>query len=372
MRLKEPMSDKKWSGNVGEWGELYAACKLLATGSLSIAERPVPYRVLELKRPEQHGLTSYSLNDQNVTNSFTGLSVPRAEYSRAATQLKQAIQTRPSGKHAFGVTKDLQVLLGALGFTKISAGSAASSDLHIELLSPGELERVQLNGYSIKTEAGSAPTLYNMSAGRDLHYSVTSSPAALVALDEALTRGGKGRLAAMATFAATSPVIEPGTDAYPQIVGSDDFNSNLRSIDGDAPLLLALAVLEYYFHGARRCSDAVSAVAQKNPLRTLKPHAYYLKYSQLWREFALGLPGIKEFTGYSANQGGILRVKSDLSIEAVPATREGGGDLLSNTVFDAPSFKRWIASKGHKVLTFVNPSHATLILPWQIRWSKQR
>ena len=366
------MSDKEWSGNVGEWGELYAACQLLATGSLSIAERLAPYQVLELKRPEQHGFTSYTLGDLGVTNSFTGSSIPRSEYSKAAIQLKQAIQTKTAGKRAFGVAKDLQVLLGKLGFTKLSAGSAASSDLHLELLSPGELERIQLKGYSIKTEAGAAPTLYNMSSGRDLHYSVAAEPAALIALNEALTRGGKGRQDAMAAFAATGPLIEPGTDAYPQIVGSEDFNSNLRSIDGDAPRLLALAVLEYYFHGARRCSDAVSAVASKNPLGDLKPHVYHLKYSQLWREFALGLPGIKEYTGYGANQGGILRVKADLSIEAVPATREGGGDLLSNTVFDAPSFKRWLTGKGLKALTMVDATHATLILPWQIRWISQK
>jgi hypothetical protein len=366
------MSDKEWSGNVGEWGELYAACQLLATGSLSIAERPAPYRVLELKRPEQHGFTIYTLGDLDVTNSFTGSSIPRLEYSRAATQLKQAIQAKSAGRRAFGIGKELQELLGALGFTKLSAGSAASSDLHLELLSPGELERVQLKGYSIKTEAGAAPTLYNMSSGRDLHFSVTAAPAALSALNEALARGGKGRQDAMSAFAASNPLIEPGTDAYPQIVSSEEFNSNLRSIDGDAPRLLALAVLEYYFHGARRCSDAVSAVAHKNPLGNLKPHVYHLKYSQLWREFALGLPGLKEYTGYGANQGGILRVKADLSIEAVPASRAGGGDLLSNTVFDAPSFKRWLTSKGLNALTMVDSDHATLTLPWQIRWAAQK
>jgi hypothetical protein len=366
------MSDKEWSGNVGEWGELYAACELLATGSLSIAERPAPYQVLELKRPEQHGLTSYTLGDLDVKNSFTGSSVPRSEYSRAATRLKHAIQNKTAGKRAFGVAKDLQVLLSTLGFTKISAGSAASSDLHIELRFPGELERFQLKGYSIKTEAGAAPTLYNMSSGRDLHYSVTAEPAALIALNEALVRGGRGRQGAMAAFAKTRPLIEPGTDAYPQIVGSEHFSSNLRSTDGDAPVLLAMAVLEYYFYGARRCSDAVSAVAHKNPLKNPNLGWYHVKYSKLWREFALGLPGIKEYAGYGADQGGILRVKADLSIEAVPATREGGGDLLSNTVFDAPSFKRWLTVKGLKALTMVDATHATLILPWQIRWISQK
>jgi hypothetical protein len=59
-----------------------------------------------------------------------------------------------------------------------------NADLHLEIVSPNELERISLKGYSIKTEAGAAPTLYNMSSGRHLHFSIIAEAAALEELNK--------------------------------------------------------------------------------------------------------------------------------------------------------------------------------------------
>ena len=362
------MADKAWSGNIGEWGELYAACKILSTGVLAIAERADPYQVIALQRPETHGATEYLLEGSVVKNSSTGISIPRSAYADAAKSLQQAMLKKSTGARAFNINADLQEVFTRLGFTKISAGSTRSDDINLDVVPPGELKPIKLTGYSVKTEAGAAPTLYNMSPGRHLHYTLEADGVALKALSQALSKGGRGRKVAMATFASTDPTITPGTDSHPGIVDSEEFASNLRIIDGDAPVLLAHAVAEYYFFGANRCSDAVSAVARRNPLEADRENFYNLKYSRLWSAFALGLPGMKEYTGHSSVLGGIIRVRKDLSIVAVPTDREGGGDLLSNTVFDAPSFNRWLIKKGMQIITMVTPTKAALILPWQIRW----
>jgi len=365
------MADKAWSGNVGEWGELYAACKIISTGTLTIAERADPYKVIRLQRPENHGTTDYRLEGRLVKNSSTGTSIPQNRYLDAANLLQQAIQHKSMGARAFSISPDLQKLLTSLGFTKISAGSTRSDDINLDVVPPRELKPIKLSGYSIKTEAGAAPTLYNMSLGRHLHYTIEADGAALQDLSEVLRKGGRGRRLALATFAATNPIITPGTNSHPGIIDSEDFASNLRIIDGDAPVLLAHAVAQYYFFGANRCSEAVSAVARRNPLEAGRGNFYFLKYSRLWNAFALGLPGKKEYTGHSSVGGGIIRVRKDLSIVAVPTDREGDGDLLSNTVFDAPSFNRWLVEQGLQPMTMVTPTQATLILPWQIRWANR-
>jgi hypothetical protein len=365
------MSDKAWSGNIGEWGELYAACKIISTGALAIAERAEPYTVIGLQRLETHGVTQYRLEGNLVTNSSTGTSIPQPKYIDAADKLQHAIQNKPTGSRAFSISAELQTALSGLGFTKISAGSSRTDDINLDVVPPGELKSIKLSGYSIKTEAGASPTLYNMSPGRHLHYTMNSDAAALEALGQALQKGGRGRKLAMTTFAAAHPIITPGTDSHPTIVTSEEFASNLRIIDGDAPGLLAHAVAEFYFFGAHRCSDAVAAVARKNPLKAERGNFYHLKYSRLWSAFALGLPGMKEYTGNSSVQGGIIRVRKDLSIVAVPTDREGDGDLLSNTIFDAPSFNRWLKKQDLKPLTMVTPTQATMILPWQIRWASR-
>lgn len=371
MRLKAPMADKTWTGNVGEWGELYAACKLLGTGLLSIAEHAKPYQIIELTRPERHGQTTFVVDRTKVTDTHNGIEHLLVEYVEAARIIKNAIEKKPSSNRSIQISPESQRYIASLGFTKLSAGSAHNSDIHIDVRSQlNELERLPLKGYSIKTEAGSAPTLYNMSSGRHLHYSVSAQASALRDLASVLSAGGRGRKKAFTKFADTAPSINPGTTSNPQIVGSMQFAANLRSLDGDAPQLLALAVLEYYFFGARRCSDAVAAVAKNNPLGNLTLEAYQLKYSRIWREFALGLPGATIHRETQPNQGGILRVKTDMSIEAVPAVTDRGGNLLSATEFDAPSFNRWLRNAGLSALTITGTTTAVLTLPWQIRWAK--
>lgn len=361
------MADKAWSGNVGEWGEIYAACALLGAGQLSIAERPRPYQLLDLQRPEKQGNTSYVVDGESVTPSSIGTKIPRSQYTDAAMQICAAIQNRATGTRAFTIPIQLQDKLRQLGFTKISAGSAVNADLHLEVLSPNELERISLKGYSIKTEAGSAPTLYNMSSGRHLHYSITADATALKNLNKALSKSGRGRQQAFVDFSQSQPVIVPGTPDFPQCFSAEKVISDLRSLDGDAPMLIAYAVLEYYFYQSRKCSDAIRAVAAKDPLGGLKLASYQRKYAQIWREFSRGIGG-RSYEGSAVNQGGILRVKADMSIEAVPVASEDGSALLSSTVFDAPDFGRWLADMGLKALTVNGATKATLILPWQVRW----
>ena len=69
-----------------------------------------------------------------------------------------------------------------------------------------------------------------------------------------------------------------------------------------------------------------------------------------------------------AEQGGILRVKSNMELEAVPMTRESSDHLLEYTAFDMPSFPRWLAAKNLTALEITSPGKAVLILPWQIKW----
>jgi hypothetical protein len=362
------MVDKAWTGNVGEWGEIYAACALLGAGRLSIAERPNPYQLLDLKRPEKQGNTSYAVIGDDVVPSSKGTKVPRTQYADAAKQIRAAIQNRTTGNRAFTISSQLQTQLEHLGFTKISAGSTLNADLHLEILSPNELERISLKGYSIKTEAGAAPSLYNMSTGRHLHFSITADANALEKLNQAFIRGGRGRKKAMNDFAKSGPKITPGTPDFPQCFTSEKMVSDFRSLDGDAPKLIAHAVIQYYFYQAARCSNAVQAVANLDPLGNLEAAAYQRKFAQIWRELYRGIGG-KHYAGIGAAQGGILRVRSDLSLLAVPIENDGGGNLLSNTYFDAPDFGRWLTDKGLNALTLTGPSSATLILPWQVRWA---
>ena len=361
------MSDKPWSGNVGEWGELYAACKLLGTGELSISESDAPYRLLALHRPEISGSSRYTVEGTDVrTGSNRGL-IPRSEYTDAADLIRRSITRRTAGARTFSLAPETQAQIERLGFSKISAGSAVNSDVNLEVLAPNEIDRIQLKGFSIKTEAGSAPTFYNMSGGRHLNYTIQADPAALKEFEKKLNAGGRGRKEAMTEFSRSNPVIQPGTIAYPHIFHSDKVAADFRGLDGDAPYLIALSVIEHYFHRNTSGSAATLAVGSKDPLGGLAPEFYRRKYAQIWREFSRGIGG-RKYVWSSANLGGIIRVKADFSIEVVPTRDDHGGDLVSRTKFDEPAFGRWLDEKGLKAVTITGAASATLTLPWQVRW----
>ena len=361
------MSDKPWSGNVGEWGELYAACKLLGTGELSISESDAPYRLLALHRPEISGSSRYTVEGTDVrTGSNRGL-IPRSEYTDAADLIRRLITRRTAGARTFSLAPEIQAQIERLGFSKISAGSAVNSDVNLEVLAPNKIDRIQLKGFSIKTEAGSAPTFYNMSGGRHLNYTIQADPAALKEFEKKLNAGGRGRKEAMTEFSRSNPVIQPGTIAYPHIFHSDKVAADFRGLDGDAPYLIALSVIEHYFHRNTSGSAATLAVGSKDPLGGLAPEFYRRKYAQIWREFSRGIGG-RKYVWSSANLGGIIRVKADFSIEVVPTRDDHGGDLVSRTKFDEPAFGRWLDEKGLKAVTITGAASATLTLPWQVRW----
>ena len=206
-----------------------------------------------------------------------------------------------------------------------------------------------------------------MSDGRHLYYSITADPKALETLRKAIVPGGPGTKAAMAEFAKSQPQIEPGTSQYPFGVASQNYASDLRGVDGDALMLIALSVLQYYFYGKTHCDAATGAVALKDPLGQMAPNVYRRKYVQIWREFSYGIGG-QQYEWPGAEQGGILRVKSNMEIEAVPITRESSDHLLEYTAFDMPSFPRWLAAKNLTALEITSPGKAVLILPWQIKW----
>ena len=127
------MSDKPWSGNVGEWGELYAACKLLGTGELSISESDAPYRLLALHRPEISGSSRYTVEGTDVrTGSNRGL-IPRSEYTDAADLIRRSITRRTAGARTFSLAPEIQVQYqnrGWFGANFLQHVWGASFELH--------------------------------------------------------------------------------------------------------------------------------------------------------------------------------------------------------------------------------------------------
>jgi hypothetical protein len=361
------MADKAWSGNVGEWGELYAACAILGAGQVSIAERAAQYALVSLQRPEADGPTKYVVEREFIRNDTTQKAFSSNEYAQAAESLRKEILNRTVGRGAFTISIAIQNRLSDLGFTKISAGSTSNADLRLEVRDPERIDPILLSNYSIKTELGARPTLYNMSTGRHLVFQVRAKHKELEKLAQAVNGGGEGRAEAIARFAQTGPVITPRSPSYPHCFTGEKVVADFRGLDGDAPELIAWAVLESYFGGHRDCAAAADAVAKKDPLGGLGLNAYQRKFAQIWGEFARGI-GRKDYSWSDTSLGGVLLVKRDFSIEAVPVSSEFGGNLLSRTFFEEPGFGKFGAKLGVTIVRVMNNDSGTLTLPWQVRW----
>ena len=360
------MSDKPWCGNIGEWGELYAACETLGAARLRIAEQSTPYVVTELTRPAHFGVSGFTIAGNDVHLHGSNVSYPRSLFADAARRIRGIISAKGVTKGYCADSDDVR-FFKSLGFTQLSAGTQSHSDIHLKILRPDSIEVIQLDGYSIKTEAGALPTLYNMSNGRSLHYTVSGPEKQLSALQSVLLKGGRGRKKAMLEFAGQGGVITPGTEKFPRAVDSQVFSENLEVINPLGPELLAWAVRDFYFSDRRSCFDVANAVALLNPLNLSKA-AYLNQYTGLWRALAMGLPSSAPFTGELDSEGGIIIVKDDFSIEAVRISRSVEDGLLRATEFDAPSFTRHIVVRGRAPYEPTSATTGNLELPWQIRW----
>lgn len=168
--------------NKGEWGEPYAAIRILGDGKLYIADangnkNPSEWmNVLELIRHETASrIVSYRYKaeeveiDVFVNNSYV-TSFAASEFIKVADQLAREIPQKKG--NSFEISDALSEFMREIEMLHIKAKSVDKSDIFLTILDPRASVMREHIGFSIKSEFGQNPTLFNTAKSSAVVYEV--------------------------------------------------------------------------------------------------------------------------------------------------------------------------------------------------------
>ena len=169
--------------NKGEWSEPYVALRIIGDGKLYVADRegkPNPdewMNVLELIRHETaERIVSYRLETDNVDidifiNDEFAVSIPAGEFLEKADELANEISAGAGA--SFTLSENIEEFLRKAEIQHIKARSIDKSDLFLSLVDPRTGIVRNHIGFSIKSDFGQNPTLFNTAKASGFIYEIS-------------------------------------------------------------------------------------------------------------------------------------------------------------------------------------------------------
>lgn len=336
------------TANKGEWSELYALLKILGDRKLYAGDGQLNrletfYPVLkvirdELEQQKQTRHMEYSIDNDIVIVTEDGEELARINAATFLDESKKLFAEITVGKnHAFAIPT-IDDFLQKIHCKKIKAKSADKSDIHIVIHDYHTGMTPEL-GFSIKSSAGSVPTLLNASGATNFIYRLDGfdSEEKMEEINTIKTsRQLQDRIEAINKTGATPRFID---------VSNNVFHNNLVMIDSCLPRLLADMLWEGYSNREMDIVKATERATQKNILNydLSTGHDFYAyKLKSLMVSSALGMLPAKKWTGRYEATGGYIVVKDDGDIVCFHIYDRNLLEdyLFHNTKFETPS-SRW-------------------------------
>ena len=170
------------TANKGEWSEIYAALRILGDGKLYMADAegnkdPDEWMdVQELIRHEAaNRIITYSTDKENshidiAVNNIHKTSVAASEFSLMADRLGEEI--RMGKGRAFTISSELEEFLSKVEIENTKAKSVDKSDIFLSARDPRSSVIRKNIGFSVKSEFGQNPTLFNTAKASAVVYKV--------------------------------------------------------------------------------------------------------------------------------------------------------------------------------------------------------
>lgn len=334
------MENSKMSGNKGEWSELYAFMKLLSQGRVYAANENVEkiddvfYPILKIMREEQKGQSiDYVITDENINievQSKTIMTVSRKELDDSANRLLREISAH-SGSFEL---EEIADFVNGIKVTKIKAPSSDTTDISMQI------EDIHTNyirnvGFSIKSEVGNAPTLFNAGKTTNFIYKITDITSEQAEEINAINTKTKikDRVKAIKDFG--------GCISYADME-HQGFKRNLIMVDSSMPQIIGNMLLYYYEEDVKECDKLVKLAGERDPLGYGDAMMYEYKFKKFLCSCALGMKPAKKWDGLDEANGGYIIVKADGEILAYHIYNRNFFEqyLLDNTILERASTSR--------------------------------
>lgn len=303
------------SGNKGEWSEIYAFLRLLAEGLLyegdekGNLEKDFFYPIVRIMRQERRAQMIYGIEKGDVVVCNDAgeelLRLPMSLFSEKASDLFEQIKSK---RGTFALAS-IEEFLSTIHCFSIKALSTSKADIHIVVHDPRTLINPILN-FSIKSQLGGDATLLNASQSTNFIFSVKGG--VFSAQDIAEINAIEGRTKVIERYKAIR--MRGGHLVYTR-PDSTILLSNLRMLDGDLPLLVALLLLEQLESTSSSLPILIEKIADRNVLNLAEDNelqtSYTYKVKHLLTSIALGMMPATKWRGIFDANGGYLVVKKN-------------------------------------------------------------
>ncbi len=342
------------TGNKGEWSEIYVLFKLLGekeihAGDGELNKLEICYPVLKVLRDEAQRKLEYSIDANVVAIHEDGeefIKIGVSDFLKQSEVLFSQIRDT-SGSSAFPIPS-LDTFLQKIHCERLKASSQDKADIHV-VLHDYHTGMTPNLGFSIKSDAGAAPSLLNASRATSFIYELEGSNIDDNAMNEINSIEG-GRKIQNRVKAISDKKVKLKFTSMP----NSTFENNLRMIDSNLPEIIAWMLTDCYINRDMDIKKAVERIREANPMQfnlTEGHDLYGYKIKSLMVCTALGMVPATRWDGKYDATGGYIVVKSDGDIVCFHIYDRNLLEdyLFCNTKFDTPDPERHDMGKVYKV-----------------------
>lgn len=341
------------NGNKGEWSELFVLANLLTEGKLNIADENLVTQkdsFFEVNKvitsAESLDKIIYEIENDEVLifdpELNTEEKIKRNVIKNKILVFLNEITLGVKGSRSFSLVEGNKIAK-LLKVKKLSATSNHKADLTIESYDT-KTRRITSAGYSIKSQLGAAPTLFNASQATNLEYQIVGINDAI--MDEINTEAScRDRV---------KKIYEIGKCLTYLKTCNNTFNQNLMMVDSNFSNILAEAVVVFYKSDYRTLKDIISELRNTNINNFPSSNIEYFLLNN-FKKFvfysALGMVANTLWDGLSTATGGIIIVKKNSEIIGYTPYNINLFQeyLINKTKFDSPDSGRNKYGKVYKI-----------------------
>lgn len=334
--MSEP---KLLRGNAGEWSEIYVFFRLLSSGKMDVADdtlSAIPnefYKILAILRKEAESENEYLRADDRVIikvkNDVSGeieeFVMSIEQFAHNADLLLENLKNQTGRTAAY---PQIQAFMSELKILSIKdIGHKRDITISIEDFHNGMSQTL---GFSIKSFIGKQSTLFNPGAGTNFIYKVDFPENVLVDCDSFNAETYHGTPSKIA--ARLSKIESLGGKISFDSIQSDCLTQNLRTIDGELPVILANTLLYKYGKSLSSWSEIVNELNRNNPLGYRiadNSPVYEVKIARFLQDAAMGMTPETPWSGFYNADGGQIIVKKD-------------GDIVCYHIYELNRFRKYL------------------------------
>ena len=326
--------------NKGEWSEVYVFLKLLAEGKLYAADKDLNriadryYSVLQVMRED---IGKYFKHDGGkiLILDKEGKLYREHDCKEFTLHSLSLLDSIIDNKGSSFEVADTTNFMSELGISKLKAKSQDKRDIIIKV-HDAVIGTDSILGFSIKSNLGGAPTLFNSSKSTNFIFKIEGDVAPEI-IDKINFIDSKSKIRDR-----IKAIYDNNCKLVFEDLDNKTFELNLIMVDSHMPKILGEMLLIYYQGKGSKLSDVVKIIEQNNSRNydlSLGHLFYSRKVKNLICDIALGMTASNVWQAKLEITGGYIVVRSDGDVLCyhIYNRNEFEDYLLENTKFDTPS-----------------------------------